>query len=189
MPDITTSRRGFLKGGGALIVGTLTLSSGSIALMAPTRTWALEVNALDEHQGKTLLKFARHLYPHDDLEDAAYALVVKELDESAEDDPGLRALLQSGVRGLDGAAGGSWLDLDDDEQFLYVAALEGEPFFDKMRSTTVVSLYNNDLAFAHFGYPGEKGHAGYLHRGFNDLHWLPELPDKASGPMPDAESA
>ena len=52
-------------------------------------------------------------------------------------------------------------------------------------STAVVSLYDNDMAFAHFGYPGRKGDPGYIHRGFNDLHWLPDPPDGASGPVPE----
>jgi hypothetical protein len=46
----------------------------------------------------------------------------------------------------------------------------------------VVSLYNNELAFAHFGYEGnafEHG-GGYLQRGFNDLTWLSPPSDKAS---------
>src|SRR5699024_9641806 len=151
-------------------------------------SWAVALSTLNEHQGKTLLQFTRHLYPHDTLEDAVYALVVKDLDAAAADDPDVRQLLDTGIRRLDGAAGGNWLDLSADEQFLYVEALESSDFFEKVRSTAVVSLYNNDMAFAHFGYPGAKGDAGYLHRGFNDLNWLPELPDEASGPIPDAQA-
>jgi len=182
------SRRSFLKGSGSVIVGTLAMTSGSIALLAPSRSWALELNSLNDHTGKTLLQFCRHLYPHADLEDAVYALVVKDLDASAADDPDIRMLLQSGVQDLDSAAGGDWLSIGDDAQFLYVDSLQGTPFFEKLRGTAVVSLYNNDMAFAHFGYEGKKGNAGYLHRGFDDLTWLPDLPDKASGPMPDASA-
>ena len=46
-------------------------------------------------------------------------------------------------------------------------------------------LFRSPLAFAYFGYEGEvfsKG--GYLHRGFNDLKWLPEVPAADSGPIP-----
>jgi len=45
-------------------------------------------------------------------------------------------------------------------------------------------LYNNDMTFAVFGYPGaiwEKG--GYINRGFQDLKWLP-APDAESSPAP-----
>jgi hypothetical protein len=50
-----------------------------------------------------------------------------------------------------------------------------------VRGQCISSLYNNDMAFAHFGYPGpswEKG--GYINRGFNDLKWLPDPPAAAS---------
>ena len=50
-----------------------------------------------------------------------------------------------------------------------------------MRGQCITSLYNNEMAFAHFGYPGassDKG--GYINRGFNDLKWLPDPPASAS---------
>lgn len=186
--ELPLSRRSFLKGSGSVIIGTLAMTSGSIALLAPSRTWALELNSLNDHTGKTLLQFCRHLYPHSDLEDAVYALIVKDLDAAAAGDSGVQTLLQSGVQELDSAAGGDWLSLGNNNQFLYVDSLQGTPFFEKLRSTAVVSLYNNEMAFAHFGYEGEKGSAGYLHRGFDDLSWLPDPPDDASGPMPDASA-
>jgi hypothetical protein len=46
------------------------------------------------------------------------------------------------------------------------------------------TLYNNPLAFKHFGYGGEEGDTGYLYKGFNELTWLPEPPLEASGPIP-----
>lgn len=177
-------RRRFLQGSGAAIFGSLSLATGPIALLAPARAWALELSTLDEHQGKTLLQFTRHLYPHESLEDAVYALVVKDLDEGAGKDDSVHQLLTEGVAGLDQAAGGDWLAADEAKRFAEVKALEGTAFFEKVRSTAVVSLYSNELAFAHFGYPGPKGNSGYLHRGFNDLKWLDEPPASASGPIP-----
>lgn len=188
MSSPAISRRTFLKGSGSMLVGTLAVTGGPIAMLAPSTSWALELKKLNTHEGKTLLRFTRHLYPHDTLEDAVYALVVKDLDATAADDPAVRELLRAGVRNLNGAAGGDWLALNENDQFLYVDSLQGTPFFEKIRSTAVVSLYNNDMAFAHFGYPGSKGDAGYLHRGFDDLTWLPQPPDGASGPLPDASA-
>jgi hypothetical protein len=41
------------------------------------------------------------------------------------------------------------------------------------------------MAYAYFGYEGEAfSKGGYLFRGFNDLHWLPEVPLDDGGPMP-----
>jgi len=53
-----------------------------------------------------------------------------------------------------------------------------------VRGQCMSSLYNNDMAFAAFGYPGsawEKG--GYITRGFQDLKWLP-APSKEDSPPP-----
>lgn len=184
MSELTVSRRGFLKSSGAVLVGTLAVTTGPISLLVPSKTWALELNKLSEHEAKTLLRFTRHLYPHDTLEDAVYALVVKDLDAAAAGDTATAKLLAEGVSKLDGLAGGSWLDLNENDQFTHVKSLEDTPFFQKAKSTTLVTLYNNDMAFAHFGYPGAEGDAGYLFRGFNELNWLPEPPNTASGPLP-----
>lgn len=185
MTDTAISRRGFLKGSGAVLMGTLAATSGAIAVLAPSRSWALELKGLDAREGKTLLRFTRHLYPHETLDDAVYALVVKALDTAASE-PQVQQLLSNGVEDLHEAAGGNWLALSEAEQLEYVKAIEGTPFFEKVRGTAIVSLYNNDMAFAHFGYPGAEGSAGYLQRGFSDLDWLPEPPAAASGPMPGA---
>ena len=74
-----------------------------------------------------------------------------------------------------------WLDTSPERQLQIVESIAGGAFFEKVRSTAVISLYNNELAFAHFGYGGssfERG--GYLNRGFDDLTWLPSPPDEAS---------
>ena len=64
-----------------------------------------------------------------------------------------------------------------------VKAMEGQPFFNAVRGQCVTSLYDNDMAFAVFGYPGsswEKG--GYITRGFQDLRWLPNPTAEQSPP-------
>lgn len=180
------TRRNFISASGGVLAGSLVFASGGIALLAPSRTWALALTTLSAQDGATLLGFTRQLYPHDTLEDAVYALVVKDLDAEAQSDAAVAALLRDGVAELDRAGGGSFLELPPDRQFALVAEREASPFFQKVRSTAVVSLYNNELAFAHFGYEGpafQKG--GYLQRGFDDLEWLPE-PDVAASPRPQS---
>jgi len=177
------TRRAFIQSSGQL-AGTLALSSTSIIALAPTTTWALDLGSLNAVQGQTIMLLTRHIFPHDTLDDAVYALVVKELDDAAVADPIVAALLVDGIANLDTTLEGQWLDVTAEQQLKVVESIAGDPFFEKIRSTAVVSLYNNELAFAHFGYEGssfEKG--GYLNRGFNDLTWLPSPPLDAS-PQP-----
>ena len=185
--DITRpqfSRREFLKGTG-ILVGTLWASSTALIALAPSRVWALELKALDERTGNTLLVFTRQIFPHPKLDNAVYALVVKDLDAEAASNADVKKLLTEGVVGLDNAAGGDFTSAPNVRQSEITASLAKSPFFEKVRGKAVVSLYNNELAFAYFGYEGnafQKG-GGYLLRGFNDLKWLP-VPSAQASPAP-----
>ena len=175
------SRREFLKGTG-ILVGTLWASSTALITLAPSRVWALELKVLDERTGNALLVFTRQIFPHAKLDDAVYALVVKDLDAEAAGSADVKKLLTEGAAGLDKAAGGNFTAAAKDKHSEITASLAKTPFFEKVRSKAIVSLYNNELAFAHFGYEGnafQKG-GGYLQRGFNDLKWLPAPSAKAS---------
>jgi hypothetical protein len=56
-------------------------------------------------------------------------------------------------------------------------AIEGSPFFELVRSTAVVEVYSDAATWRALGYEGASfAKGGYLHRGFDDLDWLPDLP-------------
>ena len=180
--SVRLTRRSLLKGTGILF-GTLALSS-PLALIAPSRAWALELKSLDDHQGKVLLAFVKRIYPHATLDDAVYAITVKDLDGKAATTADLREQLSAGIKKLDDLAGGDWSTRAVADQDVDVASLSETPFFQAVRSNAVVSLYSNDLAYTHFGYGAQAGDGGYLRKGFDDLAWLPDLPEQDSGPMP-----
>lgn len=178
---VAISRRKFLKTGSGLLVGTLAAGSGVLASLAPSRTWALSLSALNESEGDGILKVTRGIFPHDTLDDAVYALVVKDLDSAAAKDVAVAELLRDGLRQLNKLANGDWASLDYLARENLVVKMAGSDFFEKIRGTAVVSLYNNEMAWAHFGYEGasyDKG--GYFDRGFQDLDWLPDPSAKAS---------
>lgn len=176
------SRRRFLKTGSGILMGTLVAGSGILATLAPGRTWALTMSAMTEVEGGKLLNVTRGIFPHDTLDDAVYALVVKDLDAAAAKDPAVATLLRDGLRALDNLANGDWAGLDYLARENIVIKMAGTDFFEKIRGTSVVSLYNNEMAWAHFGYEGSSYEAGgYFDRGFQDLDWLPE-PDADASP-------
>ncbi len=178
------SRREFLKG---TIVLAGTLSAGTLlAALAPSRTWALEARVLDQKQAQALLLMARRLYPHKDLPDAVYALLVKDIDEACSD-AAVRELVFTGIESLDRRAGGNWAAADPQRQTAILEGMSADPFFQKIRGQCITSIYDNQMAYKHFGYEGETwSKGGYIKRGFNDLSWLPDPPAAASPPPFDA---
>lgn len=180
--NLPLARREFLKGSG-ILMGTL--AAGSVlATLAPSPVWAVELKTLGKAEGQTLMAFGRTLYPHKKLPDAVYALLAKDLDAKAAADAAAATLLKDGIAALDKAAGGSFVKASAAKRLEAARSLEGQPFFATVRGQCITSLYDNDMAFAVFGYPGsswEKG--GYISRGFQDLKWLP-APTKEASPPP-----
>jgi hypothetical protein len=180
--DLPLVRRDFLKGSGILI-GTIATGS-ALAALAPSPVWAVELKTLTEAEGQTLMAMGRVLYPHKKLPDAVYALLAKDLDAKAAGSNDAASLLRGGVAGLDKAAGGNFQKASAAKRLAVVKAIEGAPFFNTVRGQCVTSLYDNDMAYVVFGYPGsswEKG--GYITRGFQDLTWL-RAPTAAASPPP-----
>jgi hypothetical protein len=175
------NRRQFLQ--------TSTTAAGAVAfalpiITAPDKSWALELSGtLDQHTADTLLVMARRLYPHRTLNDMYYGRVVESLDRSAKADRALAQMLTEGVQQLDTAKHVRFLDLSPGYQVEVLESVQDQPFFEKVRSTQVVALYNDKLVWRHFGYEGPSfRQGGYIDRGFDDLSWLPEPPAEASPP-------
>ena len=180
--NLPLARREFLKGSG-ILMGTL--AAGSVlAGLAPSTVWAVELKTLSKAEGETLMAMGRVLYPHKKLPDAVYAILAKDLDGSASGDAGTASMLREGISNLNSLAGGNFAKAKADKQLAIIKGMEGSGFFNTVRGQCMSSLYNNDMAFAAFGFPGsswEKG--GYITRGFQDLKWLPE-PSKEASPPP-----
>ena len=173
-------RRSFVAASG--IVSGLLAAGGPLSLIAPGRAWALELKALTSSQGAALMSIARTIAPHDGLEDAAYALVVKAIDAAAAADEHIRALVGSGLAGL----GEEFAAQTEAARVSALKAVEHSEFFQLLRSKTLANLYSSAIAYAPFGYAGEAfSQGGYLNRGFNELDWLPDVPLEDSGPVVD----
>ncbi len=107
--------------------------------------------------------------------------MVAALDGEAAGNADLAASLKAGVADLDAAMGVPFAELSEGNQLEVLVARQDSPFFQKVRGTTVVALYNNPLVWRHFGYEGPSFEfGGYLDRGFNDLNWLLASPEDAS---------
>jgi len=180
--NLPLARRDFLKGSG-LLFGSLATGS-LLAGLAPSTAWALELKTLSTEQGQTIMAMGRVLYPHQKLPDAVYALLSKDIDAKASGDAGAAKMIKDGIAWLNQSAGGNFAKASAAKREEIVRGMEGTAFFATVRGQCITSLYDNDMAYAVFGYPGsawEKG--GYITRGFQDLKWLPE-PSKEASPPP-----
>ncbi len=174
-PRSRFSRRFVLKAAAtsvpaAAVAGATGLSIGD--------AWA-EGGALQPSTMKTLVKVARDIYPHDFLGDVYYITAITPWNDKAAADPAVKAMLEDGVKRLDGDAHDRHKSAYSDigweiDRVALLQGIEQTEFFKKLRSDLVVSLYNQHELWPKFGYEGsssEKG--GYINRGFNDIDWLP----------------
>ena len=124
---------------------------------------------------------ARTIAPHDELDDAAYAIVIRAVDSDATKNESLRKMFTAGLVRL----GAEFLKMPEADRVSALKTIESSEFFQTMRLKTLQILYASPIAYAYFGYEGEAfSKGGYWRRGFNDLRWLPEVPLEDGGPMP-----
>jgi hypothetical protein len=172
MSNKRLNRRLFIAStGAAAAIGSI----GTGFLIAPDGAWAMSLTKLDSPSAKTLLRMARDTYPHDSIDDGPYAKVVEKLDQEAAKDPKAAQLLLDGVGSLNTAAGGSYVAMSEGKRVEILTSMEGQAFFQKVRGAMIATFYNDPTVWKKLGYQGSSAEfGGYLHRGFNDITWLPK---------------
>lgn len=173
-------RREFLQRGALAVAGAAALASG-VTVVAGTEPWTAGLKTLNPHQAQTLLAMSRQVFPHPQLDDNYYVVVVQDLDRDAATKTATAKLLSDGLARLDTVKGAKFVTLSSSDQIAVLKQLERSDFFTKVRNSELVSLYNNHEVWKKLGYPGASySIGGYLHHGFNDLNWLPDPPESAS---------
>src|SRR5579859_5346682 len=172
------SRRGFLSGGAATVAAVV--ATGGTML---EEAQAVPVNGSQSAQterARTLVKFARDLFPHYRLDDSFYARAIVPLQEEAAKNPSTRRLLYGGIDQLNrlavAAAGKPYADVaDETTRVAIIKKIETGAFFKKAYDDAIVELYDQPEVWSKFGYEGpSSAKGGYLHRGFSDINWLPK---------------
>jgi hypothetical protein len=164
------TRRIVLRGGAIAVPGI----AAGLAIV-PNAAWAQTAKNLAPATMTTLARAARDIYPHDRLADAYYITAVSAYDSGK---PEVRDLMSKGCAVLDTEGrkrhGSPYLSvIEESDRVAILKAIQDTPFFQKLRSDLVVSLYNQKAVWTKFGYEGssaDKG--GYINRGFNDIGWV-----------------
>lgn len=129
----------------------------------------------------TLVQMARDIYPHDLLPSHYYAAAVTPLLEKAKSDQSLQKTIDAGLVELNRLSVErqrcpyrliKW----ESDRVAILEKISNSEFFQKLRSTLVVSLYNQHDLWSRFGYEGSSAEfGGYIHRGFNSIDWLQSI--------------
>ena len=174
MPRTQLTRRTFIKAIGATGVSVCVLwaAPGTHAWFGPRLALAAELTTLSATQAQEMLAMARQLFPHDQLGDEYYWVVVESIDKDMAGSAELAVQIRAGLAKLSEEVGGDFATASSDKQLAAMKKLEPTPFFATMLGKTQFYFYNNKGVWPKFGYEGsswEKG--GYINRGFNDVTW------------------
>lgn len=141
----------------------------------PAKYPSLNATALTDEARSVLIRVIRVAFPHPTFPDAPYERTADTILTEAESSTWFRVALTQGLLTLSHLAGGDFRDLDDDQATAVLRRIEATEFFGFVRRTTVLNLYDGADVWEALGYEGPSfDQGGYVHRGFDDLDWLPE---------------
>ncbi len=162
------TRRQFLVGSASLgtILGfTRNAFAGRSADSAPP---------FDSHVKASLSTLAQRMFPNQAFNETTFGRVADVIVEDAGNSMPLAELIGNGIKSLDAAQESDWLQASEQSQIIAMESIQEQPFFQYVLNRSIDILYRDQSLLTLLGYEGssiEKG--GYLHRGFNDIDWLP----------------
>jgi hypothetical protein len=140
--------------------------------------WLALLSSLNAGQAHCLLQVARTLCPHDKLPEPVYRRVVLQLDRAWQRAPAALDSVLGLLTRLDRVFPLPFVQLSESYRVSALKSLEASPAFRLVQRGTVRHLYDDLVVWQAFGYEGAAYHlGGYLQRGFDDLDWLPLLPE------------
>lgn len=173
MHNNQTTRRRFL----VAAIAFSGFASGNLgpSMLRISSAWAESHGDLDQETMDAMVRMARLLFPHDAMSDQFYGEVLIGALEATASDSSFAELLKAADDALNSAKSGKWIELDEEQQLTVMRKVEGMGFFAAIQGAVRAGIYLNPVFWEHIGYPGSsKEFGGYLHRGSDDIDWLPE---------------
>ena len=147
----------------------------SVAVEADGHDHDLPSPLLPDDAQERLVRVVKAAFPHKAFPDGPYERTAAHIIVTAAASPYQTAQLGQGLVSLDSLRDRPFADLDAAEQLAVLEQVQNTPFFQLVRSTTVVFMYSDRDVWAILGYEGESSDkGGYVDRGFDDLDWLPD---------------
>ena len=128
----------------------------------------------DDAQAR-LVRVIKAAFPHRAFPDGPYERTAEHIIVIVSGNAFETAQLGQGLLSLDALRDRPFAELASDEQLAVLEGISHTPFFQLVRSTKVKFMYSDREVWEVLGYEGESSDkGGYLHRGFDDLDWLPD---------------
>ncbi|WP_424463699.1 hypothetical protein [Pseudoclavibacter helvolus] len=141
----------------------------------PAKYPQLNETELTEHARDLLVRVIRVAFPHPSFPASPYERTANIILEEAKSSTWLRVTLTQGLLTLDSLSAGDFTGLDEEQATAVLRSIEHTDFFGFIRRTTVLNLYDDPEVWKAVGYEGSSFElGGYVHRGFDDLDWVPE---------------
>lgn len=123
-----------------------------------------------------LMELAYLLLPIRAREDQVYSEVALHFLHQAQRDPATQQIIQRGLDRFRDYPAQPWLSLLPQQRLDSVARQYDTVFMEMLRWTTHEVVLRDRRVWKQVGYQGSSiEYGGYLHRGFDDIDWLPEL--------------
>ncbi|MHA7272988.1 gluconate 2-dehydrogenase subunit 3 family protein [Arthrobacter sp. TMT4-20] len=140
----------------------------------PAKYSTLNELQLTQEARRILVRIIRVAFPHPKIPDGPYERMADKIITESNESTWFRVALTQGLLTLNQQGGENFLDLSDDRALAVLQRIADLDFFGFIRRTTVLNFYDDPEVWDVFGYEGESfSKGGYLHRGFDDLDWLP----------------
>jgi len=145
--------------------------------MPAGKEWVRLLRHIDAGQAETLCAVIGTLYPHDAIPESCYRRAVYQLDRLAEM-PEAAAILSKFCAMLAERSALPFFELAETYRVQALRQIESTPEFFFVQRAAVRCFYDDVEIWSAFGYEGASVHlGGYVERGFDDLDWLPPLPN------------
>lgn len=154
----------------------------------PSKYPQLNQMEFTEHARRVLVRIIKVAFPHETVPDGPYERMADKLITMADDATWFRIRLLQGVETLNTSAGGDFTALEGSAALAALKQVQHTDFFDYIRRTTVLEMYEDEEVWEALGYEGPSyDRGGYIDRGFDDLDWLPEprIEEYDGEPLPD----
>jgi hypothetical protein len=140
--------------------------------------WAASLEILAAEDAEILLAAVMTMYPHETLSPLVYRRVIVHFDKVAAANPAAAAALAAFCDSLRAAGPLPFWELAESYRLQALKKIETEKTFFFVQRMAIRYLYDDVEVWAAFGYEGASVHlGGYVKRGFDDLDWLPPLPN------------